>query len=209
MEPSISPILFLSGYQGAGKDTLANMLVERYGFQSVHSIWWIKQQAATALAMHVPLDKVEGYLSTDHVLKELPLPFEPFNGLSSRAWQKKEGKRYGYAEKVEKLLQEKLLPRTTPLVVTGMRVDKRHEMMRQAVKKHGLPALFVWVKKDVVTPLAESEKAPDLYPPEPWFDICVTNVMGQPKAMWEQLGEQYPTLKGLEKAGTTPDSMYR
>lgn len=194
MELRDNPIFFLSGYQGAGKDALASHLVRRCGFENIHSIWWIKEQAATALAQRMPEYMVEWFVSSDHVLKEVPLPFAPFDGLSSRAWQKREGKRYGWADKVDKMLVEKLLPRKSPLVITGMRGDARHEMMRQRVREHGLPAQFVWVTCDVMPPLAEGEKAADLYPPEAWFDRVIVRRSDDRSALWRQTEDAYPWL---------------
>lgn len=198
------PILSISGYEGAGKDTLAGLLVP-HGFEHLHNIWWIKDATREALRGHVPDDQIEGYVGSDHKLKEIPLDFPPFNdsgtALSTRKWQTKEVEKLSYETRWNNNLHGKFLFRDQPQAITGMREAIALRLWRQEAKRNGLPLRFVWIVNPEQGPLSDYDSKPGMFPEMGFWDAVITNPRGEPGAMVDSLRRQLPEVDAVVEMG--------
>lgn len=191
------PILSISGYEKAGKDTLARMLVP-HGFEHLHNIWWIKDATREALRGHVPDHQLEGYVGDDHVLKEIPLDFPPFNdsgtALSTRWWQIGEVEKTTLESRFEANLHGKFLHRASPLAITGMRMTAALSHWREQATALSLPIRFVWVVNPEQGELAKYDSMHDMYPGLDFWDAVVMNPRHDPAWMLTSLRMQLPEV---------------
>lgn len=161
------------------------------------AIWWVKELTRAALGLGLPHHQLEAYLSHDQTLKNQPLSFAPFNGISSRTYQQNIVASVSATYRFQRLVTEIIEPRTTPLVFTGTRWTEAFNLIAQA-REDGLPIRTVWVRRpENPTPLTTFEQQPGLYPPRAAFDAIVTNPTGNPHDMLRQLCRQLPLLDEL------------
>jgi hypothetical protein len=188
-----TPILSISGYVKSGKDTLGALLAARGGFAHYHNAWWAKEATARAMEGHIPAHLIEAYVSTDHALKEVPLPFPPFDGRSSRRFQIDTIEATPMEERFTLNLIHRFIPlMDRPQAVTGMRLTTALSYWKDRGRALGLPLKFVWVVNPEQPPLTGYDAEPGMYPAADsgFWDAVVVNERGQPEGMVPQLRAQ-------------------